>query len=137
MTKFQPYRKGTLLALSGRLDHLHVICNDPVHYPIDGCDCVLAVNISSVKNGVPYDPTCILKVGDHTFVRHDSYVVYEKAVIWKVGNIDKYVAAGNIKPFSDDMPEDVFKRILEGFDISEDVEPRAQRFCKKYCTIDF
>lgn len=63
MTKFQPYKKGTVLALSGRIDHLHVICNDPVHYPIDGCDCVLAVNISSVKLGVPYDATCILRAG--------------------------------------------------------------------------
>lgn len=133
MTKFQPYRKGTLLALSGKVDHLHVICNDPVHYAIDGCDCVLAVNISSVRSGVPFDSTCILKVGDHRFVHHDSYVVYEKAVIWKVGNIDRYIEAGSIKPYPEDMPDEVFKRILQGFDISDEVEPRAQRFCNKYC----
>lgn len=133
MTNFQPYRKGTVLALSGRTDHLHVICNDPVHYPIDGCDCVLAVNISSIKNGVPFDSTCVLKLGDHPFVKHDSYVVYERAVIWKVGNVDKYVAAGSIKPYADDMPETIFNRILAGFNISDDVEPRVQRFCDRYC----
>lgn len=133
MTKYQPYRKGTVLALSGSVDHLHVICNDPVHYPIDGCDCVLAVNISSVKTGVPYDPTCILKAGDHPFVRHDSYVVYERAVIWKVGSIDKKVHEGSIKPQSSDLEDEAFTRILNGFDISDEVEPKIRRFWKKHC----
>ncbi|MDF1895074.1 hypothetical protein [Rahnella contaminans] len=133
MTKYQPLKKGTVLALSGGVDHLHVICNDPVHYPIDGCDCVLAVNISSVKHGVPHDSTCILQIGDHPFIRHDSYVVYERAVIWKVINVDKKVSEGSIKPQPANIPDEIFKRILDGFDISDDVEPKVRRFWKAHC----
>lgn len=133
MTKYQPFKKGTVLAISGAVDHLHVICNDPVHYPIDGCECVLAVNISSVKLGVPHDSTCILKTGDHPFVRHDSYVVYERAVIWKVSNVDKKVSEGSIKPQPNNISDEIFERILEGFDISDEVEPKIRRFWKAHC----
>jgi len=133
MSKYQPYRKGTVLALSGSVDHLHVICNDPAYYTINDCDCVLAVNISSVKMGVPYDSTCILTVGDHPFVRHDSYVVYERAVIWKTGNIDKKVEEGSIKPQPVDMKDEVFRRILDGFDISDEIEPKIRKFWKNHC----
>lgn len=133
MTQYQPYRKGTVLALSGSVDHLHVICNDPAYSHIESCDCVLAVNISSVKAGVPYDPTCIIKIGDHPFIRHNSYVVYERAVIWKVENIDKKVAEGSIKPQDANIDDDAFKRILDGFDISDEVEPKIRRFWKNHC----
>lgn len=132
MTTFQPYKKGTVLALSGKTDHLHVICNDPVYYPVQGCTCVLAVNISSVKPGVPFDSTCLLDVGDHPFVNRTSYVVYERAVIWRVDNIARQEEQGNIKPHSD-MPDASFTRILNGFDISDEVEPRVHKFWKSHC----
>lgn len=67
-------------------------------------------------------------------MRHDSYVVYAEAVVWKLGNIEKYVSEGSIKPQRNDMPDDVFKRILEGFDISEEVEPKIRRFWKANCS---
>ena len=60
MTDYQPYRKGTVLAPTGPCNHLHVICNDPVYYPVNDCYCVLVVNISSIKDGVPHDPSCVL-----------------------------------------------------------------------------
>ncbi|MGX9277386.1 hypothetical protein ACWXWL_06535 [Pantoea ananatis] len=133
MTKFQPYKKGTVLALSGKGDHLHVICNDPVFYPVQGFDCVLAVNISSVKAGIPFDSTCRLYVGDHPFVKKESYVVYDRAVIWRVDNMAKQESDGNLKPHKDDMPDATFQRILAGFDISEDVEPKILKFWKSNC----
>ncbi|EKN5942955.1 hypothetical protein DVP82_18620 [Yersinia enterocolitica] len=132
MTTYHPYRKGTILAPSGRADHLHVICNDPIHYPIHGCLCVLVVNISSVKFGVPHDATCILKSGEHGFIKHDSYVVYERSVIWRVDNMLKKHESGEIK-IHQDMCDETFRKILSGFDISDEVIPRNLKFWKEYC----
>ncbi len=129
---FQPYRKGTVLAPTGPCNHLHVICNDPVYYPINDCYCVLVVNISSIKDGVPHDPTCALDVGDHPFVQHPSYVVYAQAVIWRVDNVIRKEAAGEIMAHQD-MPEATFSRILNGFDISDDVSPKHLKFKNQHC----
>lgn len=132
MTDFQPYRKGTVLAPSGNCEHLHVVCNDPIFYPIDQCHCILVVNISSVKAGVPYDDACLLQVGDHGFIKHDSYVVYRRAAIWRVDNVIRKYQSGDITPHAD-MPDVTFQRILAGFDISEQVAIKHQRFRRNYC----
>ncbi|EAA0619059.1 hypothetical protein FYL48_21945, partial [Shigella flexneri] len=117
MTDYQPYRKGTVLAPTGPCNHLHVICNDPVYYPVNDCYCVLVVNISSIKDGVPHDPSCVLNSGDHRFIKHPSYVVYAEAIIWRVDNMVRKQRSGEIS-VHDDMPEATFNRILDGFDIS-------------------
>jgi len=135
MTTFQPYRKGTVLAPTGPCNHLHVICNDPVFYPINDCYCILVVNISSIKHGVPHDDACILDVGDHIFIRHPSYVVYAEAVIWRVDNVSSKQATGEIVTHAD-MPDAVFERILAGFDISEQVKPKNLKFKANYCMIE-
>lgn len=132
MSEFQPYIKGTVLAPSGKAEHLHVICNDPVFFPINGCDSVLVVDISSVKFGVPYDRACLLQIGDHPFIYHQSYVVYERAVVWRVDNIIRRYDSGEISKHQD-MSDATFTRILAGFDISEDAEPKALKFWRMYC----
>lgn len=133
MKEFQSYRKGTVLAPSGPTNHLHVICNDPVYYPINDCYCILVVNISSVKPSVPHDPSCILQVGDHDFIKHPSYVVYAEAVIWRVDTVAKRHKEGEIVPHKD-MSEATFARILSGFDVSEQVSPKNLRFKNRYCS---
>lgn len=132
MTDYQPYRKGTVLAPTGPCEHLHVVCNDPVYHPINGCECVLVVNISSCKPGVAFDDTCILQAGDHAFIKHASYVVYRDAVIWKVPNVAARMLSGEISAHKD-MPEGTFQRILNGFDISEQVIPKNLKFWKAHC----
>jgi len=133
MTKqYQPYRKGTVLARTGPCDHLHIVCNDPVYYPVNDCYCVLVVNVSSIKAGVPHDSACILNAGDHAFVKHPSYVVYAEAVIWQVDNIVRKQASGELKIHAD-VPEVTFSRILDGFDISDQVSRKNQRFKRNYC----
>ncbi|ELC7456576.1 hypothetical protein RJ219_002002 [Enterobacter hormaechei] len=133
MSTFQPYKKGTVLAPSGPCNHLHVICNDPVYYPVNDCYCILVVNVSSIKPGVPHDDACVLNPGDHRFIQHPSYIVYAEAVIWRVDNVARKHAAGEITAH-DDMPEAAFERVLSGFDISEQAKPKHIRFKEKYCT---
>lgn len=130
---YQPYRKGTVLAISGPCEHLHVVCNDPVHYPINDSQSVLVVNVSSVKFGVPHDDTCILNVGDHTFIKHESYIVYKAATIWRLDNIARKISDGALRTYREDVNDPVFQRILAGFDISDHVSMDNHRFWKKYC----
>jgi len=55
-----------------RLPHLWLVITSP------GADRQLAiVNVTTKRLGS--DETCVLQIGDHPFIRHDSVVLYEKA----------------------------------------------------------
>lgn len=125
-------RKGTILIPTGPCDHLHVICNDPVFYPRLVKDCVLAVNLSTVNALIDCDNTCILKIGDHPFIKHDSYILYRKADIFGVNSISRSVDDGSFsthQPFNDIA----FEKILAGFAISKEVRPKIKSFYNKFC----
>jgi len=86
MTLFVPFRRATLLIPSGsnqnlERKHLFVLLTDPIETKDFDEKHVLLVNITSVPEGLPYDSTCVLKIGEHRFVKHDSYVFYAKARI--------------------------------------------------------
>lgn len=132
MNTNQVLRKGTILIPTGPCDHLHVICNDPVFYPNLVKDCVLAVNLSTVNNLIDYDKTCILKIGEHPFIKHDSYILYRKAAILGVNSISRNIDDGSFsthKPFNDVT----FEKILAGFSISKEVRPKIKSFYKNFC----
>ncbi len=134
MTTYSPYRKGTVLAPVGGSDHLHVICNDPVHYPIHGCDCVLAVNITTIyPPPAHHDPACILRAGDHPFIHHDSYVYYADAIIWKVPNVISREQSGEIT-IHRVMDEAVFQQVLAGFVASDFTTGKVLKFVRQYCS---
>ncbi|EPX4279859.1 hypothetical protein L2106_11310 [Citrobacter portucalensis] len=75
----------------------------------------------------------MLNPGDHRFIQHPSYVVYAEAVIWRVDNVERKQAAGEITAH-DDMSEVSFERVLSGFDISEQAKPKHIRFKERYCS---
>lgn len=129
---FAPLQKGTLLIPSGSTDHLFFICNNPVFYPKAATECILTVNISSVKPDIDYDSTCILHVGDHPFVNHPSFVFYNKARIMGAVTVSQSVASGD---FRTHVPcgDQAFQRILDGFGLSPHVIPRIRLFYQKYC----
>ncbi|MFT4928535.1 MAG: hypothetical protein ACI8WB_004654, partial [Phenylobacterium sp.] len=95
-------------------------------------DCVLVVNISSIDQMLAYDTSCILQPINHPFVKHPSYVYYRKADIFGADNISRNVAEGN---FSAHQPCDelTFSRILNGFEISNEIRPKIKQFYFKYC----
>lgn len=129
---YTPVRKGTLLIPTGPCYHLHIICNDPVFYPTITKECVLAVNISTIDPCIDYDKTCLLNVGDHPFIKHESYVYYRKADIFGASSIARSVADGT---FSTHAPFDdpVFDRVLAGFTASNEVRLKIRRFYENYC----
>ena len=81
MTEFCPNAKATILAIAGKIDHLHIICTKQFFYKDTGAQSVLAVNVSSIREKGTYDGTCVLRAGDHPFITHDSYIRYKDAVV--------------------------------------------------------
>ncbi len=117
MNDFNPKKGGSLLAIAATVDHLHFICSNPFFNLHTGEMSVVAVNISSVREGKPYDKTCVLREGDHPFIRHDSFVYYRGAVIFRVEKLKYGIQAGEITVL-DDVSETVLQKVLEGFRLS-------------------
>lgn len=129
-----PAKKGTILIPTGSQSekHLFFVCSDPVFYPPKTKECILAVNISTIVAGVDHDPTCVLQKDDHPFIKHPSYVYYRKADIFGAVTVATKIRSGEI--FTHEPCNDVvFRRIIAGFQVSDEVTGEIARFYTKYC----
>jgi len=86
-------------------EHLHIVIS-PV---INGK--VLLVNVTSKK--FDSDDTCVLSVGDHNFIRHDSVIVYADAIAADISLMEKAILDQTFKP-QPPVSDAVLKRIQEG-----------------------
>jgi len=124
-------KKGTLLIPTGAVRHLHIVMNDPVFSPEHKRESVLLVNLSSIKEGLPYDDACVLEAGEHSFIRHPSYVHYRGAVISSVSRITDKVGLGDytaLEPVSNEL----YASVLKGFSVSRYTALEVMRFIRKY-----
>lgn len=128
---YTPYEKGTVLAPSGAVEHLHIVCANPIYSVEHGCDVVLVVNVSSIPAAGQYDNSCILTAGEHDFIRHRSYLVYRRAVLWRCPTLSDKVAAGEYR-LHDDATHGVMQRVISGFNASEHTSFKILRFIAKY-----
>jgi len=98
---------GTTFLLSAGDIHLWVIISDPKLDPQN----VLIVNLTSLA---PHkEQLCVLGVGDHPWIRHDTCVNYGDS---RVTTIDKLVAARDASTLlvQDPVSPHILKRIREG-----------------------
>lgn len=131
----QIIRKGTILfsAMSEDKHHLYFICHDPVYIEEYRKDVFLSVNITTIKEGKYFDPACVCSVGDHPFIKNDSYVIYNKAEIFGVDSVISNIKK-NFAKISDPCSDELFIRVLEGFNKSERVKNHIKKHFDKYCT---
>lgn len=132
MSLFLPLKRATLLIPSGPqgdLDrkHLFILMTDPYQNDANSARFILMVSLSTIRNGVPYDPTCILHSGDHPFIKHDSYVVYQKARLECADKILRGVKSGQLTPY-DPVDKNVFARISKGIQESRLTSPKLLEF---------
>jgi len=106
---------ATLLMPSGNEgDHLYIVLNDPQPFENYGRHaCVVLVNLSSLREGVPHDATCVLEPGEHAFVTRKSFVFYRNARIEQENHVLQLVRQGVFKPH-EPMPTAVLRRIKAG-----------------------
>lgn len=128
---YTPLRRGTLVFLSGPASHLHIVMNDPVVNPLTQLPSVVLVNISSVREGVRYDDTCILTPENcpHSFVRWPSYVLYADSYVKGIDDIMQKVEVGEFGT-REPLPEHAFQLVRQGFDVSKRVPLKVKRFLK-------
>lgn len=117
------FRQGTVMKFVGGSDHLHIIMNDPAPCPIKACDCIVMAALTTYREGMPHDPSCILDVGDHPFIRHASYVSYLDARVFNATRVQHGVDAGDFQPH-DIIPIHAFRRVRDGFLHGRGDQPR-------------
>lgn len=66
-------RKASFLVPSGPKDllHLHVVLTNG---DADGFH--LVATVGSIKEGMNYDPACVIEPGEHSFITVRSFVIY-------------------------------------------------------------
>ena len=131
MSLFLPLKRATLLVPSGPAGnpdqkHLFILLTDR---PVIESDVrhVLMVSISTVRTGIPHDPTCFLYPGDHPFVKHRSYVLYQKPRIEAADAVLRGVKSGQLVPY-DTIDRAIFARICNGLEESRQTPPKFLRF---------
>lgn len=130
MSDFKPDEKGAILAIAGKINHLHIICSKQFFNKDAGAMSVLAVNVSSVRPEAQFDDTCVLHAGDHPFIVHDSYVRYKDAVVMKVERILSAIDSGEITVL-EEVSDDVFERVLAGFEKSIHTKTKIKKLVRE------
>ena len=70
--------------------HLWVVVSDPKLAP----DHVLLVNMTTARGG--HDPACVLKAGDHPFVKHATCMNYAASRIASDSDMERMLSGGQI-----------------------------------------
>jgi hypothetical protein len=84
--------------------HLWVVISDPSIDPNQ----VLIVSLTTYK---PYkDGACILKTGDHPFIRHDTCIAYDLARVVSLSQLETLLKSGMLIP-DDPVSHQVLERI--------------------------
>lgn len=117
MSQWSCHKGNTLLVPSGPQEgqrHLFALMLDPV--VVDGYGTkpyVLLACVTSVKNSLPGDDSCLLSEGDHPFIEHDSFVDYRFTRMEQVDHVQARVQEGVFIEKEPCSPE-LIKRILQG-----------------------
>lgn len=115
---YVPHRRACFLRPYNDVPHLFVVLNDPCK---DGqCLCVM---LSSVKPNRKHDAACMLKAGDHEFIKAETYLVYRLAEVERAEHITKMVGL-NYYVLKSDMSEEAFAKVLAGLHSSDETRPR-------------
>lgn len=124
MSNWDCVQGGTVLVPNlDDIKHLHIVLCDPQNltgYLDRSC---LLVSATTIRPKVPYDESCILREGDHEFIKHDSYVYYkqissahtEKSILKNINS--------NIYVPKSPLSIDIMKRVLNGLRESDFVSP--------------
>ncbi|MDQ6962230.1 MAG: hypothetical protein Q9M28_06820 [Mariprofundaceae bacterium] len=128
MSFFFPVKQATLLIPSGpshdkTRKHLFILLTDQ-----QGKEkFVLIVSVSSVRKVQYFDSSCVLTSKDHEFIKHDSYVVYQKSRIEPASKLHKGVEEKKFL-YKGLVDKEVLERICEGLIKSKHTLPKIKRF---------
>lgn len=112
----------TLLIPSGPTGHhLFVLLNDPRDFRGQRPQSCVSVSLCTIRTEL-YDGTCIVRPGEHQFVREDSYVSYRQARVDPADVIHERVNSSTFIPHQPASPE-LLLRLLAGLRTSPHTKP--------------
>jgi hypothetical protein len=114
---------GTLLAPSGPAMHLFIILIKSSEFTGYGPNQCILANITSIRQNIPYDDSCILNTGCHPFITQDSYVLYSHARMESETHLRRQVEAGIMIP-KDSITDELLELVIQGL--------RNSRHTKKF-----
>ena len=124
-------KRATLLIESGPANdpnrkHLFICLTD-----VFGPDKeTLMVSVSTYRAGLPADDTCHLFAGDHPFIKHKSFIEYDKARVFAA---DKLVTGERQGLFIalDALESSIFARVCYGLEQSPFTAPKHLEFYQR------
>jgi len=128
MVGWKPREGGTLFMPSGpQGDHLFVILCGPYQNPSYGLDAqYVLVPFCTVVPEARYETACLIQPGEHSFIRHLTYVDYTHASVRPEPDLCAGVTKAIFRP-SENITDPLLARIQEGLKKSN----RVARFIKK------
>lgn len=94
---------------------------------------VLTVSVCSITDD-KYDRACVLNKGDHSFIKHPSYVLYQKLMIRSCHEIEDavgknhYISKGT-------MDVEVFKKVIDGLFNSKHTAKKYINFYNNFTSL--
>lgn len=127
---FIPLPRATVLVASGPADdpnkkHLFVLLT----HGLGEDEQVLIVSVCSVVANVHHDDACVLKVGDHPFIKHDSYVSYDRPQFVERSKIAQAVTDKKFVAMTP-VSVELYNRICEGLLKSLYASPQTKTFLR-------
>ena len=127
---FLPFPKATVLVASGPdhdpdRKHLFVLLT----HGLGEQEEVLLVSLSSIVNGVPHDPSCVLQPGDHPFVKRPTSIRYDKPRYLPRKSLLAAVKQGVFVPH-DPVSDQLYDRICAGLLASAFAAPKDKSFLR-------
>jgi hypothetical protein len=125
-SEFIARKRATLLIPSGPTGmHLFVImtnrCANGFH---------LLLSVTSVRDGMDYDTTCVFRGGEHPFISQKSYVFYRSAEQKMQSALERGVEKGLFVP-RPDMAEEPFAAMCDGITRSDFIKPWAVEYYQR------
>lgn len=120
MAGWQSLPGQTLLVPSGPSGlHLFVLALGPL--PIQGygpTPQIAMVSSTTLRDGVPYDPACVLEPGDHPFIQNRSFISYRHM---RLDGHDHVLAMVNACIWAPHQPcsSELLQRIINGVCLSK------------------
>jgi hypothetical protein len=114
----------------GRM-HLFIVLTAPksIDSAEPGLLCVPMVSLSSIPKDRSYDTTCVLRAGDHPFIRHDTYVAYGLAIHPPLSTLQEKILRGECE-IAEPLAPAVLERVYKGVFASKHVKPRFRGVCR-------
>ncbi|MDQ9887248.1 MULTISPECIES: hypothetical protein [Acinetobacter] len=101
MSEWKAEAGDAFFCQAGPKEHLFVVLFDPDTYPSEGYGkrlCIVSVNFTSVTTEKKIDPACIIEAGEHPFIQHQSFVLYERIQVMDHQHVCHCVNTGVYRP---------------------------------------